>query len=63
VTATTHATDTPTCPQWCVEDHTGLDVTDWGQARGVPSADATLTVGAALRQDPGGEAAQLVGQR
>ncbi len=49
-----HATQPPTCPAWCAEDHTGPDRTHWGTAHGVPSADPTLTVGATLRQDPDG---------
>src|SRR5689334_6025612 len=50
-----HATQTPACPAWCTEEQrTGLDRTHWGDSHGVTSADATLTVGAALRQDPDG---------
>lgn len=53
MTPAVHATDPArTCPTWCVEEHTGLDRTHWGDAHAVPSADPTLTVGAALRQDP-----------
>jgi hypothetical protein len=55
VTLTVHATQPPACPSWCREDHTGPDLTHWGEAHAVPSADPTLTVGAALRQDPDGQ--------
>jgi hypothetical protein len=54
VTLTVHATQPLACPLWCVEEHTQLDRTHWGPSRAVPSADPTLTAGAALRQDPDG---------
>jgi hypothetical protein len=54
VTLTVHATQPPACPAWCVEEHTGPDRTHWSDGHGVQSADASLTIGAALRQDPDG---------